>query len=63
MAAEYPKATWAPSPNFSRGRREPDVMPPSCRSSSPMSSPWFGRVQGTLDFHEFETATLSEVGG
>lgn len=23
MAAEYPKATWAPSPNFSRGRREP----------------------------------------
>jgi len=24
---------------------------------------WFGRVQGTLDFHEFKTATLSEVGG
>ena len=23
MGAEYPKASWAPSPNFSRGRREP----------------------------------------
>lgn len=24
---------------------------------------WFGLVQGTLDFHEFKTATLSEIGG
>lgn len=23
MTAEYPKASWAPSPNYSRGRREP----------------------------------------
>ena len=23
MSAEYPKASWAPSPNYSRGRREP----------------------------------------